>query len=109
MDADGIVSVLIERMALLGIEDPSIKLIGFTSDGASVNRGDKDSVNTILREYADWLVFPWCIAHPLELSLKNALSCTVFDDIDEFLLRIYYLYQKAPKKLREDFLMSIKL
>ena len=43
----------------------------------------------------------YLVAHRLELSINDALSGTVFDDIDEMLLRIYYLYQKAPRKHRE--------
>ena len=87
----------------LGIKgsDLSKKLVGFTSDGASVNRSNKNGVKTILREQSEWLVFIWCIAHRLELALSDALTGTVFDDIDEMLLRSYYLYQKAPKKLRQ--------
>ena len=81
--------------------DASKKMIGFTSDGAAVNRVDKHSVKTILREKLEWLVFVWCIAHRLELALSDALKDTIFKDIDEMLLRIYYLYQKAPKKLRQ--------
>ena len=100
-NAKGIASSLLENMDSLGMEDPTKKLIGFTSDGASVNRGNKESVKMILREFSEWMVFIWCIAHRLELALKDALSGTVFDDIDEMILRIYYLYQKAPKKLRE--------
>ena len=83
------------------MEEPTKKLIGFTTDGASVNRGSKGSVKTILHENYELLVFIWCIAHRMELSLNDAFSGTVFDDIDEILLRIYYLYYKAPKKLRE--------
>ena len=43
----------------------------------------------------------WCLAHRLELSVKDALKGTTFDAIDEFLLRLYYLYEKSPKKYRE--------
>ena len=77
------------------------KLIGFTFDGASVNRGDKNSVKTSLLENSPWLVFIWCIAHHLELAIENALQGTIFDTIDEMILRLFYLYQKAPKKLRQ--------
>ncbi|XP_057317246.1 E3 SUMO-protein ligase KIAA1586-like [Hydractinia symbiolongicarpus] len=81
---------------------PAKKLIGFTSDGASVNRGNKNSVKMVLREESEWLVFIWCIAHRLELALSDALKGTDFDIVDEMLLRTYYLYQKAPKKLTSD-------
>ena len=33
--------------------------------------------------------------------LKSALQSTVFGDIDEILLRLYYLYENSPKKLRQ--------
>ena len=48
-----------------------------------------------------WIVVLWCLAHRLELALKDALKSTYFSEADELLLRIYYLYEKAPKKCRE--------
>ena len=43
----------------------------------------------------------WCLAHRLELAIKDALKATYFDKIDEMLLRLYLLYEKSPKKCRE--------
>ena len=43
----------------------------------------------------------WCLAHRLELSLKDALGSTYFSVIDDMLMRIYYLYEKSPKKCVE--------
>ena len=110
-DADGIhdaISVNVKEsiskeFKSIGIEgiDASKNMIGFTSDGAAVNQGDKHSVKTIFRQESEWLVFVWYIAHHLELALSDALKETIFKDIDEMLLQIYYLYQKAPKKLRQ--------
>ena len=37
----------------------------------------------------------------MELAIKDALRGTAFDMIDEMLLRLYYLYEKFPKKFRE--------
>ena len=48
-----------------------------------------------------WTFWMWCLAHRLELAIKDALTCTFFDSLDEMLLRLYYLYQKSPKKCRE--------
>lgn len=45
--------------------------------------------------------FGWRVAHRLELSLKDGLHGTVFDEIDEVILRMNYLNKKAPKKLRQ--------
>ena len=110
-DADGVHDAILvnkkesiwKGFKSIGIEgiDASKKMLGFPSDGVAVNRGDKRSVKTVLREESEWLVFVWCIAHCLELALSDALKDTIFKDINEMLLRIYYLYQKAPKKLRQ--------
>ena len=43
----------------------------------------------------------WCLAHRLKLSIKDALSGTFFGFIDEFLVQVYYVYEKSPKKCRE--------
>ena len=41
------------------------------------------------------------MAHRLELALKDALKVTLFHEIDEMLMQIYYLHIKLPKKCRE--------
>ena len=43
----------------------------------------------------------WCLAHRLELAVHDALKDTAFSLIDDMLLRLYYLYEKSPKKCRE--------
>ncbi len=47
------------------------------------------------------MVVFWCLAHRLELSLKDALNSTFFATIDELLLQVYFMYEKSPKKCRE--------
>ena len=47
------------------------------------------------------LITTWYMAHRLELALKDALKTTLFHEIDEMLMQIYYLYIKSPKKCRE--------
>ena len=41
------------------------------------------------------------LGHRLELVIKDALKSSLFSQIDKLLLRIHYLYEKAPKKCRE--------
>lgn len=77
------------------------KLVGFCSDGASVNRGCKESIKTVLQEKSPWMIFLWCVAHRLELSLADALESTSFDSVDEMLRQLFYLYKRAPKKYRQ--------
>jgi hypothetical protein len=41
------------------------------------------------------------VAHRLELALTDALQGTSFDDVDQVLLLLYYLYENSSKKLRQ--------
>jgi len=43
----------------------------------------------------------WCLAHRLELRIKDALKGTYFDGIDDMLLRLYYIYERSLKKCCE--------
>ena len=98
--ATGIGESIKESFKVVSIDDLFHKLVGFGADGANVNKGNK-GVKAILRRENPWLNFGWCVAHCLELSLKNSLQETVFDEIDEAILRMHYMYKKAPKKLRQ--------
>ena len=97
---DGIKKAIIEA----GLKDvttvnPPVQ-VGLGGDGCSTNRGEKGGVKGILKKEYPWFVFVWCIAHRLELALKDAFSSTYFKEIDNCLLRLYYLYEKSPKRLR---------
>ena len=43
----------------------------------------------------------WCLAHKLELAMKDTLPGISFDLLDEMLHRLNYLYEISPKKFRE--------
>ena len=58
-------------------------------------------VQAIMKEEMPWIVFVWCMTHRLELAIQDALKDTFFDKIGDMVLRILYLHQKSPKKLRE--------
>ena len=77
------------------------KIVSFGADGASVNRGDLNGVISLMQEKYPWVIFMWCIAHRLELSLKDSLTDTCFTHIDDMLKNLYLLYYKSPKKLRK--------
>jgi len=57
-------------------------------------------VQALFKKEFPWFSFSWCVAHHLELALTDTLSTTYFKEVDEVLLRLYYLYKKSPKKLR---------
>ena len=49
----------------------------------------------------EWMFWMWCLVHRLELAVKDALKKSAFDAVDDMLLKLYYLYEKAPKKCTE--------
>lgn len=62
---------------------------------------EREGVIALLKRDHPWIIYVWCVAHRLELALKDALKGTCFDSVDEVLLRLYYLYENSPKKLRQ--------
>jgi len=42
----------------------------------------------------------WCLSHWLELSIKDALSGSLFRIINELLLQIYYIDKKSQKNVK---------
>ena len=55
----------------------------------------------IMQRALPWLFWAWCYAHRLELACKDSFSSILFKEIQDVLLRLYYLYEKSPKKSRE--------
>ena len=104
MCAEGLFQVLRDSLESLGINVDSreqcAKLVGVGTDGASANvaaAGLKGYVEGI----APWVFWMWCLAHRLELAIKDALKGSCFDHIDEMLIRLFYVYENSPKKCRQ--------
>ncbi|XP_074626738.1 zinc finger protein 862-like [Acropora palmata] len=101
--AQGVVEGIKTSLKNLGLpnvgEIPPIP-VGLGWDGCSTNRGETNGVQALFKKEYSWCLFVWCVAHRLELALKDALSNTYFKKVDEVLLRLYYLYENSPKKLR---------
>ena len=74
--------------------------MGFGCDGAAVNMAAR-GLKGLLGRSMSWIVVFWCFAHRLELALNDTLRTTYFSKVEELLLRLYYLYEKSPKKSRE--------
>jgi hypothetical protein len=75
-------------------------LVGIGTDGASANIAAAGLKGLVEKEIP-WVYWSWCLDHRVELAVKDALKGTSFDLIDEMLLRLYYIYEKSPKKCRE--------
>ena len=55
----------------------------------------------LLKQGVPWAFVFWCRAHCLTLPLKDGLKSMFFTAIDEFLLQVYFMYEKSPKKCHE--------
>ena len=111
-NADGLIRCLGDALLVLGtdniLDQSSVLkvegkplLVGGATDGASVNVAEQNGMKGKLQKELPWLHWVWCYAHRLELACKDAFSSQLFKDVDEMLLRLYYLYAKSPKKSRE--------
>ena len=67
-------------------------------DGASVHVGDHTGLKAQMQQALPW---SWCYAHWVELACKNAFCSSLFNNIVEMLLRLFYIYEKSAKNLHE--------
>ena len=111
-DADGLSTCLSEALHVLGVDDVCDResvlslqgkpiLVGGGTDGAAVNISQQNGMRGKLQRQLPWLQWTWCYSHHLELACKDAFSSQLFSSVDDMLLKLYYLYAKSPKKLRE--------
>ena len=99
-NAEGLFECCTRALDFVGVANWESKLVGFGCDGASVNVAAGGLRGYLERAVPGVVVF-WCLAHRLELSLKDALKGTLFTAVDDMLMRVFYLYEKSPKKYRD--------
>ena len=106
---EGLYESFDRAMQYMEIDDWKVKMIGFGCDGASANIAEGGLKGILTRE-VPWIFMFWCLAHRLELSVQDALKSTFFGTIDDVLLRLYYIYNKSPKKCHqlEDIIVELK-
>ena len=104
VDGKGLFDCLENSLRIVGIEAMSAEqckmLVGIGTDGASANIAAAGLKGLVEKE-TPWLHWSWCLAHRVELAVKDALKPTSFSLIDNMLLHLYYIYEKYPKKCRE--------
>ncbi|XP_065892470.1 zinc finger protein 862-like [Dysidea avara] len=103
--AQGLFDLLQDAMQkIMGIQDITVEecsaLVGVGTDGAAVNVAGAGLKGLVERQLP-WVFWSWCMAHRLELAVRDALKCTAFDLVDDMLLRLYLIYENSPKKCRE--------
>lgn len=100
-NAAGLLAVLTDSLTDVGLGDYHERVVGFMSDGASVNFGTKGGLLTKLQTEAamPWIIGIHCLNHRLELAVKDAFRNTPFDDICTLLANIYPVFSRSPKRL----------
>lgn len=73
MCATGLFEAFQRALAYLELDQQPSKLIGFGCDGANVNMGN-NGVKGLIQSDRPWVVTIWCLAHRLELAIRDALS-----------------------------------
>ena len=99
-DAHGIFNAIKNAFKEKDLFDLIEKIVFLASDGASVNTGLNNGLIKFFQDEMPWIGFVWCIAHRLELSIKDALE-TWIKPINTNLRNLYYMYEKSSKKTRE--------
>ena len=87
-----------EKSGVLSFEKSLLRL---NYDRASVNLGQFGGLGALIKETAPWLELAHCFNHRIELALKDASENSAFAKIETILMKLYYLYQKSPKRYRE--------
>ena len=64
-----------------------------------MNLGQFGGLGALIR--APSLELGHCFNHRIELALKDASESSAFAKIETMLMKLYYLYQKSPKRYRE--------
>ena len=83
--AAGLYESFTRALHYMDVKDWKDKLIGFGCDGTSVNIAG-NGLRGFLEQSCSWIVTFWCLAHRLELSIKDALKSSYFSTIDEVLM-----------------------
>jgi hypothetical protein len=75
------------------------KLVGITCDGASNMMGVRKGVTALFKETHPYLVAIHCLAHRLELFIKDGFKQNKLNDkAITLLLGLYYHYKKSSKQ-----------
>ena len=104
--ADGTLAAINRAFAHFGFSarEYKQKMIGFSSDGASVMRARRGVIELLKVEgQADWILSVWCLAHRLELAVKDCFKGTFMDNVTELSLlftTFTRVLQNETKKLQ---------
>ena len=94
-----ILEVTFDRFGITHYDD---KLVGLNLDGGSINLDKHNGLNVLVQDEAPWVEVVHCLNHQLELAIKDTfIESTISLNTNKMLLKLYWLYQKSPKKLTQ--------
>ena len=99
-NAEGIIECTKTAFERIDILDFQKRIMGLNVDGASINTGVHNGVGVLMQADSPWLKVIRCFNHHLHLAINDAFKNNNFNNIDEMLMKFYYLYKKSPKSLR---------
>ena len=80
----------------MDIDNWKTKMIGFGCDGVSANIAE-GGLRGILTREVPWIFMFWCLAHRLNLSVKDALQSTFFETIADVFC-VCTTYTTSPQR-----------
>ena len=98
---EGLKEAISSAFKRTGMTEFHTKLAGFNVDGTLVNTGIHKGLAQLLHESSPCLNVVYCLNHRFKLVIKDAFKAIFFEDINTLLNKLYYLYRKSPKRLRE--------
>ena len=75
-NSEGLLACVESALNRSGIDNWEDHLVGYGADGAAVNFGAKRGVFQRLWENMPWLIVTHCVAHRLELAIRDAMKDT---------------------------------
>ena len=87
---------IFEKEGHLLIQNCNEKMVSFTSDGASVNTGQNESLMTSMnRDRRDWLVPIPFLNHRIELVIKDSFEESPFSTVDKLYITLFNLFKNS--------------
>ena len=103
--AEGLKACIEDSFHYISITTLHTQLASLNINGTAINTGIHSGLEVKFKEADLWISSVHCFNHRLELAVKDTSTILFLrlkiKDIDTMLLKLYYLYCKSPKRLRE--------
>ncbi|KAG1697210.1 Alpha-1,2-mannosyltransferase ALG9 [Nymphon striatum] len=101
--AHGILAAIDHAFERFDMAEYKLKTVGFCSDGASAMMGHRQGVIKLLTDSGQvpWVLSVWCLAHHLELAMKDSFKGEYLETVVETLTSVHYFYEGSAKRNKE--------